>query len=84
MSKKEKAIYLEWDDSISVGRSAWVDRRYVEKKHKMMCKSIGFLLKEDKNSITLGNSISADEEDIAGNIQIPKCAIRKRRVVNWK
>ncbi len=84
MSKNQKAIYLEWDDSISVGDVVWVNRKHVEDKKNLTCKSVGFLLKEDKRTITLGCSIAPDAGAIMGNITIPKCAIRKRRVVNWK
>ena len=80
-----KTVYLEWVDSKSFTGNVWVDTERVMKGGVLdRCKTIGFVLKEDANSITVVNSFDSLSECVSGDMTIPKCAIRKRRVVSWK
>ena len=77
-----KKLYLEWDDSSSLGgRGVW--RRQDEKPVSLMCKTAGFVISEDAKSITIAGHITP-EGDMAGEITIPKCAITKRRILSHK
>ena len=80
-----KTVYLEWIDATSHSGNRWVDReRIISASGVSLCKTIGFVLKEDADQITIITSIEAKYDSVAGDITIPKCAIRKRRVVSWK
>ena len=81
-----KAVYLEWLDSSSVTASAWVDERKVKNAELMLCKTIGFVLDETKEDIVIVNSFDGDKKFpyVSGDMRIPKCAIRKKRIVRWK
>ena len=77
-----KAVYVEWEDASSAFGDAWTPREDVIKRGVCKCKTIGFIIHEDKNSITVVASLH--RSDVAGDMNIPKSAIRKRRVVSWK
>lgn len=76
-----KALYLEWEDSCSLGGRVWHDQK--ADVGTSLCKTAGFVIKEDNKSITIASHITP-EGDMAGDITIPKRAITKRRVVSWK
>ena len=68
-----KAVYLEWLDSIAI--FGWQD----ETAHKEVMKpikSIGWIVKEDKNSITISTSLG--HKDYHSPLTIPKVAVVKR------
>ena len=79
-------VYIEWVDSSSQGRNMWNDVNVVlsgARDNSMKCRSIGFILFEDDDSILLVAHLSGDCEvkmsgHCGGDIQIPKCAITKR------
>ena len=76
-----KALYLEWEDSCSLGGRVWHDQdAHVSTS---ICMTTGFVIKEGKQSITIASHITP-QGDMAGDITIPKRAITKRRVVSWK
>lgn len=80
-----KALYIEWIDSSSYTGNMWVPRDVVagnNKPHK--CKTIGFVLVEDEENVTLVGSFDSNNNGVSGDITIPKCAITKRRIVTWK
>jgi len=80
-----KTVYLEWVDSTSWCGNAWKSKDTLLKESEVdRCKTIGFVLKEDAESITVVNSFNSDCELASGDVTIPKCAIRKRRIVRWK
>jgi len=82
-----KAVYLEWYDSSSfrAGDSGgvWKSRADVSQAGEpCRCTTIGFILAEDEQSITIGGSYTGG--CVSGDMNIPKSAITKRRVVRWK
>lgn len=80
-----KTVYLEWVDSCSLTGNLWKSKDILLEASEIdRCKTIGFVLKEDSESITIVNSFNSDFELVSGDVTIPKCAIRKRRVVSWK
>ena len=76
-----KMLYLEWEDSMSFSGKVWKDIDIVEDAD-LMCESCGFVIGEDKTSITLAGSTYGGS--MAGDMTIPKSAIRKRRVLRHK
>ena len=80
-----KTVYLEWIDSTSITGNLWKTKELLLEKGEVdRCKTIGFIVKEDSESITIVNSFSCEQEYVSGDVTIPKCSIRKRRVVSWK
>ena len=82
--KNRKATYIEWEDSISTTGNLWVERKHVERNQVDRCSTIGFVLKETKDLLTVVNSFDSQSNCVSGDMTIPKCAIRKRRIVTWK
>ena len=82
--KKIRATYIEWDDSVSTTGNVWVDRRQVEEMKIDRCTTIGFIIKETKELVTVVSSLDIQGDNVSGDMTIPKSAIRKRRVVSWK
>ena len=78
-----KAIYVEWDDSSSMASTVWKDKKQVAASKPCRCTTIGFVIAEDKDSLTLAGSLDGGDF-ISGDMNIPKCAIRKRRKLEWK
>lgn len=77
-----RLLYLEWVDSTSAhAGSVWLhdDESHVK---NLLCKSVGFVVKEDKASITIAGHESVNH--VSGQMTIPKCAITKRRRVMVK
>ena len=78
-----KAIYIEWEDSSSFAGGVWSIREDCVKSKPCSCKTIGFVISETKDAITLAGSLDGGKH-VSGDMTIPKSAIRKRRVVSWK
>lgn len=80
-----KAVYLEWIDSSSCSNGAWnhVDVVNLKDKEALVCITIGFILNETDTYITVYSTTDCGKY-VAGDMTIPKVAIRKRRVVSWK
>ena len=77
-----KVLYVEWLDSNSRRGGVWHD--IDSKPCEMTCKTVGFVIHEDKKSITVASHLSEPTDSMAGDITIPKRAITKRRIVRWK
>lgn len=80
MAKDGKALYVEWDDSVSVGSRVWVHDDDVLASKPSRCKSIGFVFKESTSFLTLVGHLDGSSYT-SGNMTIPKSAIRIRRRV---
>ena len=51
------------------------------------CKTIGFVIREDKHKITVASSMdgqSPKHRNVSGDMTIPRSAITKLRIVSWK
>lgn len=81
MSKQRRAVYVEWVDSMSKGGKVWHHEDDF-KLGELACRSLGFIVKEGKTSLVIAGHESAGS--VAGDIEIPKCAITKRRTVRLK
>ena len=74
-----KTVYLEWHDAQSMAEGAWQRRKDVEKLTPALVRSVGWILTETKDHITL---IAHDgENEVGGDFCIPKACIKKRRVI---
>jgi hypothetical protein len=78
-----KVVHIKWEDSCSL--HGWKFHRTVDEfaeespTSQLMMHSVGFLLTNDKNGITLYQNISPD---CKGNvIKIPRSAVRSMKVL---
>jgi hypothetical protein len=76
MSTKQRVIYLEWKDA--TGTQGWYAKG--AELHLAHIRSIGWLVNETKNAITITTGI-ADDGGSMGLQSIPKACIIKRRYV---
>ncbi len=77
-----KTLYIEWVDSASLGDNrVWHNQD--EKPTSTLCKTAGFVIREDKSLITIAGHITS-EGHMSGDITIPKCSITKRRILSRK
>ncbi len=74
-----KAYYVEWIDSAGQDEG-WSNRIAVESWSPCKIATVGFLISESDDSITLAGSIS-DNEKLDGVLVIPKCSIKKKKRV---
>ena len=72
-------VRIEWEDSSSTSR-VWNTQEYLSSAKNQRCVSVGFLVHEDKECVVVAGHMGMDEyPDFAGDMRIPKSAIRKRR-----
>lgn len=70
--------YVEWLDSHSTSDGAWHTAREIG-RHPMKIRSIGWVLRETKRSLTLVAHLAS--EQFSGDMVIPKVAIVKRKKI---
>ena len=77
-----KLLWILWADSVGWGH--WQDaEKFVKEevpKDDMRCESVGWVVHEDKESISLAPHRSANN-NIDGTLRIPKCSILKKRTL---
>ena len=81
-----KIAYVRWVDSSSP-QGVWSRRQDAHYSHeKMMCDSVGRILKEDDEVLTLYMSefYPPEEGSVQGSISIPKAAIVERWILEVK
>lgn len=84
MAKKKggyRLVYVEWHDHWS--EDAWTNVEKFDISKPMLCKSIGWLVKEDDRSISVAGSC-ANDDDAAQIMVILKSCIAAMRDVTIK
>ncbi len=77
MELTSRPVYVEWlDSSTSTG---WRDP---DSDHDLGCISLGFLVKECDESVTIAHSVAAIGH-VCDQITIPKAAITLIREITW-
>lgn len=77
-------VEVEWIDSTMLGSGGWVklDRNDLLDADDVMYFSVGYVLKEDDDLLTLALSVDLEaEEQAMAILSIPKVAIRHRRTI---
>lgn len=71
--------YFEWRDHFA-SNSGWTDIEKIEKDipSEFMCKAVGFLIKEEKNFITIAQILN-DRNECAELMNILRESITKKR-----
>lgn len=72
-----KVIYIEWVDA--VGADGWTELSTIEKETLVTVVTVGFLLKETKDSFTVLHSIDVANKNTGAWMVIPKAQIKKRK-----
>lgn len=76
---RRQVLQVEWEDSSSSSR-IWNSGDALASSKNQRCMSIGFLVHEDEHCVVLAGHMAVSEyPDFAGDMRIPKSAIRKRR-----
>lgn len=70
-------LWVEWVDAVSC--AGWTDIEDYQGRNLDLCESVGFLVHEDEQSLTLAAARSA--EQVNATIAIPKaCVLRTKRM----
>lgn len=74
-----KIVWIRWVDSVVPAENGWHKPSDLN-LNPLVIESAGILVSEDKHQITLCNSMG-NNAHITGVITVPKCAIKKRRLL---
>ena len=74
---KHRVIYIEWKDA--TGAQGWHDKD--AELELAAIQSIGWLIRETKNAVTITTGIAVADGGYMGMQSIPKAGIIKRRYV---
>lgn len=85
MNNKLSIVYIEWLDSKGI-TTEWEFLEEIPDLHPALCRSTGFVFKEDAEYITVIQNLAfnpevEDETQISGRMTIPKCAITDLRTI---
>lgn len=69
----KKIVLIDWKDSVK--NSDWTLMEDVDEK-PVNCISIGFLLKETDDYVTIAQNYGLEPEQVCNLITIPKCSIK--------
>jgi hypothetical protein len=74
--RERKLVLIDWVDSCSSVGGGWVFLDELEAGAKK-CRSIGWIIAEDEESITVSGHLGNDPDQCLGDMTIPRCAIAK-------
>lgn len=74
MEKEKTILLVKWVDSAS--SSCWQPLEDVDYT-PIICTSVGFLIHEDDNSITLALNYGSNPQQVSNITTIPKCSIKE-------
>lgn len=72
----DRLVWVDWLDSS--GTSAWRElKSYQEfaKGHNLSCESVGWVIQESADRVTISSTRSKGTDEVNGNQIIPRCAI---------
>jgi hypothetical protein len=77
----DRLVYVEWVDSFTPTSTAWRDRHdtAADADATFVCKSVGWVVGESDANLVLVAHVA--QQEVCGQMTIPKCAIRKRKVI---
>jgi len=77
--KTKEILEIEWEDTATA--PGWRTQKYLERATPCFCKTVGYFVKQSKNSITLAKSVNDDDSDGLDAQTIPAgCVKRVRRL----
>lgn len=77
-----RLMAIEWIDSC--GPDGWTRTSEVETS-PVVCRSVGWIIAESEEAMTIAPHLGPDSEDpqCNGAITIPKVCVTKRRAIRW-
>lgn len=70
----ERAVMVTWFDSCSANGGPWMDRESAEEMKPIECVTVGFVMSETAEYITVASSVTI-EQQVAGDMCIPRSCI---------
>lgn len=74
-----KLLYIKWIDSVSLYTGGWHSFEDIEGMEPTMIDTVGYLIKETKDYITVASSLNPFEA--SGDICIPKVCIKQKKII---
>lgn len=74
-----KLVEVEWEDTLT--RTGWEAQEVHENAGTMSCKSVGYLLRRDKDSLSMAATIAPSDGTALASITIPAGCIKRVRYV---
>ncbi len=72
-----KLVLIQWVDSAFA--QGWMSRESIDAHKLSKCISVGLLVAESDEQVTIMQSASVDKEQYGDGITIPKCSIKRMR-----
>lgn len=87
MDPEVKIAMVDWVDS--AGKGGWDDPKSHQNLSPYRCRSVGFLVRDDDQTVILAQSITHPMEQyeprMADSIAIPKCAVQNITIIQtWE
>ena len=84
--KEAKLYYIEWIDSYSPIKQVWERISELETPQNLICVSVGWIIKQNKDYITICPHISDITNkdffgEVCGIMNIPQKAIKKKKIL---
>lgn len=70
-----RKVYIEWAGAVSHPDQRWKPIDSIAQRSPLIVKSLGFLLHEDDEKITIAAHVADDEAD--GDLTIPRGMVRR-------
>lgn len=72
--QSDRLVIVTWVDPTS-GTHGWKDRADVEKLKPWRCRSVGWIVVDDGETLTIVSTISNTDGDVDGEVCIPRACV---------
>ena len=73
MSKPRPVVRVDWVDSAR--NAGWHAPRFAREKRDLRCSSVGWLVDDTPDEITVASHIAWPDGDVCDTMTIPRCAV---------
>ena len=81
--RKKRMVEVEWVDSTTWG--GWKrENEYLKDAGPGRCSSVGYLLKSDKQAVTLVQNLDVSNGNVSDAVSIPRSVVRKITTLEHK
>lgn len=85
MNTRGTLVYVEWLDHCSRGDSGWGTLDDVVALEPVYCSTVGFVISETKDTVTLASTVADSGDMLLGDLCIlKKAVVRRTRLVKPK
>ena len=78
----DKMVWVKWIDS--GGTSRWIDLPAAEKDEYCLVETVGYLVKEDDERITVAQSFDKANNTVNALLTVPKVAVQEVKFLRFK